>query len=381
MRIKKPLLLFISSFLVLLCCLNSHALAATDGIGFVAAIRGKVSAVNIDGRSRGLSLKDEVFQADTIKTGKRSRIQLMFIDNSLISLGRNSEMKLTEYSWDKEKKTGVMKTEIKEGVFRVMGGAITKASPENFATKTPTATIGIRGSMYAGKTTADSLSVVFQGGKGIDITNPAGTVSITKPGFGTFVTLNEAPQMPTKFTVEDMADLNAELAGGEEETTDEGTPEGTDDTEPADEEQPADEEAADEGAPPEEEAADESQPTEEGAEEQPADETAGDEEGTAIPEEEGEQLPPDEDAPPPEDEQPPPEDQPPPDDGTQPPPPDEDAPPPPDGTLPPPDEDAPPPPDGALPPPDGDAPPPPDGTLPPPPDSTMPPPPDGTLPP
>lgn len=202
--------------LLLLLCLAaplSSAYAEIQGVATVVALRGTAIAQGKGGAARNLSLKSQIFPEDVLKTDKSGQLQIMFTDNSIISLGRDSEMKIAEYRWQPEQKDGALKTQAKEGTFRVMGGALAKDAPQNFKTETPTATIGIRGSMYAFKSTADSLSVVFQGGKGIEIFNDLGKVTITTPGFGTHVVLNTAPARPTKLTEQEINNLNKGLNG------------------------------------------------------------------------------------------------------------------------------------------------------------------------
>jgi hypothetical protein len=205
---------FIVIFSLAFTCLVSSNSHASEHIATVVAVRGGVTAETAAGKIRKLKMRDLVFRNDTIKTGRRGRIQLLFVDKTIISLARSTVMNIADYSWDKNSKKGEMRTKIKEGTFRIMGGAITKFAPKNFTTETPTATIGIRGSMYAGTVTATSLAVVFQAGKGIDIMNDAGSVAITRPGFGTMVQgLNTAPNPPKKFTAADMSVINDALTG------------------------------------------------------------------------------------------------------------------------------------------------------------------------
>ena len=170
----------------------------SEQVAYVSAVRGKVMAEDGKGQMRKLNMKGPIFVEDVITTGKNGRLQIIFTDNTIINLGRNSEMKLAEYEWDKARQKGGMKTKVKEGIFRVLGGAITKNSPENFSTETGIATIGIRGSMYAGKVDESSLSVVLLGGLGIYVTNSFGTVELDQSGWGTFVTSPELPPLPPK---------------------------------------------------------------------------------------------------------------------------------------------------------------------------------------
>ena len=207
---------FNSSILILgflsLILVGSPAYAAKQ-VATVVAARGDVQALDAKGKSRTLPVQSPIFEEDTIKTREHSRVQIMFTDNTLINLGNATTMKIAEYRWQPEQKDGALKTQVKEGTFRVMGGALTKTAPQNFKTETPTATIGIRGSMYAGVVTPDFLSVVFQGGKGIEITNAFGTVEISKPGYGTKVAMSKPPLPPMKFTAKEMGEMNKALSG------------------------------------------------------------------------------------------------------------------------------------------------------------------------
>jgi len=245
MKSNKYILHSLAAF-ILVAAFNPSALAADKAIGLVVALRGKVIAVNPGGAQRRLAVRSKIYPADTIKTGPRGRVQLMFDDNTLISLSGNTDMQIAEYQWNPEQKTGAMKTRVNEGVFRIMGGAITQAAPRNFATETPAGTIGIRGSMYAGKVAGSSLRLLFQGGKGIYFSNKAGTVNIDRPGFGTYVAGPTArPTEPTRFSREDIDQLE-EVAvepptdGGEDEPgdpqpdADSQAPAGTNEAEPTD---------------------------------------------------------------------------------------------------------------------------------------------------
>ncbi len=203
--------------------------SADNPIGKVVALRGKVVAIQSGADSRLLALKSPVFLQDTIKT-TQGRIQLMFRDNTLITLGRHTELILKEYQWESGDPNSSFKTQIKAGSFRVMGGAITRDAPQNFKTEAPAATIGIRGSMYAGLVKGNSLTIVFQGGKGIYVANSMGSVDIDRPGYGTIVKdAAQAPEKPEKMDETVLQEMEGELAANtqetEEETDQEGDPE------------------------------------------------------------------------------------------------------------------------------------------------------------
>ena len=179
--------------------------------GKIIAARGEVSAKTPTGETRPLQMESPVFLNDTIRTGKRGRAQILFLDNTIISLGESSELVIPEYQWNPEKKEGAMTAKINEGVFRVMGGAITKATPEKFKTQALSATIGIRGSMFSGKVEGESLSVLFEGGKGIVVTNASESVVISRAGFGTLIqSIGEPPIAPMRFSTSQIRALSVE---------------------------------------------------------------------------------------------------------------------------------------------------------------------------
>lgn len=198
----KMLLLTLSSVIIAVACCAVPGLAgATDvAIGSVVAVRGEVRAGNQGENERLLAIKSEVFPSDIIKTGN-GRVQLLFRDNTIISLGSGTVMEIAAYQWNPVDKTGVMKTRVEEGAFRVLGGLITKTSPENFSTETPAATIGIRGSMYAGTYRDQQLQVVFLGGRGIFVDNGQGRLEIDQPGYGTRLATGST-QPPVRMQIE-----------------------------------------------------------------------------------------------------------------------------------------------------------------------------------
>ena len=210
-------IIFVSLLVMFVLPAGAPAGAADEPAGFVAALRGRVTIVNPAGEERRLRIKDKFYPDDTIKTGKRGRIQLVFRDNTIISLGRASVLKVAEYQWDSNQHTGAITTNISGGFFRVLGGAIAKTSPEKFKTTTPSATIGIRGSMYGGQVRGNQLTVVFLGGTGIEVRNQAGTVVITEPGFGTRVSSRDTPpEEPSRLSIPELTENQDDGEGGDD---------------------------------------------------------------------------------------------------------------------------------------------------------------------
>ncbi len=209
-RTVGKLLFFFLFASVLLIQDIGHATQSTPA-AIVIAVRGGAQATDLQGLSRKLKVKSELFQNDQLTTAKNGRIQIMFTDNTIVSLGRKTSLLISEYILNKDQ-SGKLDTKVTEGVFRVMGGILTKTSPENFNTQTPSGNIGIRGSMYTGKVTGDQTSLLFEGGKGITFRNSTGLVEISKPGHGTNVNnINSMIPQPRKFSSNDLKSFQKEF--------------------------------------------------------------------------------------------------------------------------------------------------------------------------
>jgi len=205
----------ISKFVVFVClvfCFWGVSLAELQGeAGYVSAVRGDVYAVSRDGVARTLRVKSRIFVGEHIITEAGGRVNIVFRDDSVLSLGQGSHGKLTKYGWSEISQRGEFELKVEEGVFRVIGAKLTKTSPERFRTLTPAATIGIRGSAYAGRVFGNQLEVVMTSGKGIDVSNESGRVALLLPGMGTQVVAGTAPLSPRLYSSEELVDLLSEL--------------------------------------------------------------------------------------------------------------------------------------------------------------------------
>lgn len=191
--------------------------AAAEPAGLVVAVRGDVQVTRAEGKASPLALKDAVFQNDTLETGERGRVQVCFTDDTILSMGRNTRIQVTECVFRRSEGQGALSLNVSEGVFRIVGGAIMKIAPENFRADTPTATIGIRGSSFAAEVTAQLTTVVLLGttGAGITVENDDGYRIVYIPGTGLTVPAGEAPGAVHPMDAVTAALLGLTSVGGE----------------------------------------------------------------------------------------------------------------------------------------------------------------------
>jgi len=120
-------------------------LSLLANIGSIVSYKGDVSVMRGDKTlivtQKGFTIEEK----DVINASKKSRAQIRFKDQTVITVGANSVLKVEQFLFGNAQNSkaefGMLK-----GAFRSITGKIGKMSPKKFNLKTPTATIGIRGS-------------------------------------------------------------------------------------------------------------------------------------------------------------------------------------------------------------------------------------------
>ena len=177
----------------------TNSAQAAEIAGHVIRIKNTVTTVR-GAETQVLGVGAIVYIGDTIKTGTNGRVEMRMLDQASITLGQNSEFKIEDYLFDREKGVGKVVMRIAVGTFRAVSGGISKLQKSSFALKSPVATIGIRGTEFWGGPLDGVYNIALLSGTAIIIENAAGRVEITQPGFGTKVTgANTAPAAPIQW--------------------------------------------------------------------------------------------------------------------------------------------------------------------------------------
>ena len=115
-----------------------------DSAGLVKVTSGSVVIVR-DGLERPAQIGVPVFATDHIKTGGDGRVGLTLKDDTRVSLGPNSELRLDQFEFAPA--TGHVALVIKfvRGVAAYVSGRIAKISPDAVRLETPAAIVGVRG--------------------------------------------------------------------------------------------------------------------------------------------------------------------------------------------------------------------------------------------
>ena len=118
--------------------------SAGDTIGSVTAAKGKASVVR-DGQQHAPEVGFKLKTNDTMTTGQDGAIGIIFNDETILSLGANSELTVNEYVFNPEQSRFSFVARMVRGTAAYMSGLIGKINPEAAHFNIPSGTIGVRG--------------------------------------------------------------------------------------------------------------------------------------------------------------------------------------------------------------------------------------------
>lgn len=161
-----------------LWCLAFPALGANE-VGRAAAVVPQASGTPPSQAARVLQIGLDMVQNERVQTGPEGRAQLLFLDGTALTVGPNSDLTLDEYVFDPAAGSGRIALSATRGVFRIVGGKISKNEP--ISLRTPTVTIGVRGGV-AFANVGETVSAGFVFGDEMTATAGGRTERTTRPG-------------------------------------------------------------------------------------------------------------------------------------------------------------------------------------------------------
>jgi hypothetical protein len=81
-------------------------------------------------------------------TGADGTVGVTFTDNSLLSVGPNSALKIDRYVFDSTTHAGQFDSTLSKGTLAVISGKMVKQSPDAMHVRTPSAIMGVRGTEF-----------------------------------------------------------------------------------------------------------------------------------------------------------------------------------------------------------------------------------------
>lgn len=131
-------------------------------VGEVTLRRGKVVIIHENEKDRGYYAKKDLplFKKDTIITLKKGRIRFRLNDGSILTLGSETKLMITQSIYDPNTATRSSFIDMITGKARFFIRKITSFKTQDFKVKTQTAVVGVRGSEYIIHATEDRTQVI-----------------------------------------------------------------------------------------------------------------------------------------------------------------------------------------------------------------------------
>lgn len=131
------------------------SLALSFSLANIAEISLLRGDANITRQSKNIKAKlnMKLFDKDIINTNTNTRMQIIFSDETVITLGSETKFEVQSFSQEKDKQKAIFS--ITKGAFKIITGQIGKIAPDEFKIKTQNSYIGIRGTIFAGEINKD----------------------------------------------------------------------------------------------------------------------------------------------------------------------------------------------------------------------------------
>ncbi len=147
--------------------LPATACFAETKIGNAVTINNQVEGVTAAG-AQALATGSEVYSNEVVRTvGAQSKAQLLFRDNTNLSIGPLSTIRLDKFVYDPNSSSGSVVLAAGRGAFRFITGL---QPSKNYAIKTAFATIGVRGTEFIIISTASEVRIQLLDGKVVGTT-------------------------------------------------------------------------------------------------------------------------------------------------------------------------------------------------------------------
>ena len=142
--------LFALSALFALLTSALPALADEAPIGYVKTLTGSAT-ITTGSNKVTAQLGTPLFQGSQLKTGPKSSLGVTFKDDTVMSFGADTELTVDEYLYAPSQGKLKLGSSLAKGSMNYVSGVIAKLQPDAVSVKTPTGTIGVRGTQFVVK--------------------------------------------------------------------------------------------------------------------------------------------------------------------------------------------------------------------------------------
>ena len=168
---------------------------AQPRIGVTQATEGEPRGRPPGGADRVLRVGTDVQANEVILTASNDRAHLIFLDGTTLTVGPNAQLTIDKFVYDPDSKKGELAINASKGVFRLIGGRISKTAA--ITVTTPSSTMGIRGGIMIFGVEPTQTTSIFVYGDSMTVTAGGQTQTVTTPGLSVSTTSGSTPGAPT----------------------------------------------------------------------------------------------------------------------------------------------------------------------------------------
>ena len=207
-----------------ICCSVPYFALANERIGTIGIVIGQADVVN---RNIDLKIKENIYFGDVIRTGAQTNLQILFEDETVFTIGENTEIVINEFIYDPNQNNELNKisAEVMRGSLKVVTGLISKENPENLLITLPTGVLATRGTEVQALVKPGQNDVVVLLGPGpnnaageragsVEVSNNQGSVFMDQQFSFTSIALNQPPSLPQPAPVALIQEINQSLNAG-----------------------------------------------------------------------------------------------------------------------------------------------------------------------
>ncbi len=185
--------------------------AASAKVGVTSAADGDPRGKPPTEAERVLRVGVDVQANEVITTSASDRAHLMFLDGTSLSVGPNAQLTIDRFVYDPATKTGDLAINASKGVFRLVGGKISKTNA--ITVTTPSSTIGIRGGISIFNVDQQETMSIFVFGISMTVGAGGKLEIVTRPGFQVTTFFGGLPGLASAVPPGALAALFAQLEG------------------------------------------------------------------------------------------------------------------------------------------------------------------------
>lgn len=130
-------------------CLSTFA-CADEAIGYVKNVSGEAFVITAQNRMVAQP-GTPVFLGSQLQTGSQGSIGVAFKDETMVACGPDTELTIDEYLYQPSQGKLALVANLVKGSLNYVSGVIAKLKPDAVSVKTPTGTIGIRGTQFVAR--------------------------------------------------------------------------------------------------------------------------------------------------------------------------------------------------------------------------------------